>query len=416
MTIWLRSLAVAGMLGAHFLTTSGALAEEVKSPNPPQPAATSKTPPNTDAILRLADLYATGDAVPLNYGKAYELYAQAAAAGSLTAKLRMGEMLARGQGAVRDVTNGRKLVRELAEAGNTSAWVSLGDLYARGDAGPMNPREAIKAYEAAVAQGSKQAMMRLGDIYRLGRFAAPQPDKAKLYYRKAADAGEPYGLLLLGILQSNQSTKKVSREAAATQVLRQAEKAGLDYAIVSIASNYFYGKSAPQDPKRALALLVAAAKAGNTAAISDLIASYRTGRRDGRLLLVKQNLATARQVLAEFGRKLTARETAVEKFLLDLAVAQPKSFAEFYVRLRALPPSDGASLLRSLGRDKPDFYAFAVQSRLIELKQLNGKPSASLNQRAAAAMNRYCLRTGTPRFCSGGPMSAEQAEILGYSL
>ena len=64
----------------------------------------------TDALLRLGDLYSDGKAITADLAKAFDYYQRAAAAGSTTAELRVGQMYALGRGTPQDVNKGRAIV------------------------------------------------------------------------------------------------------------------------------------------------------------------------------------------------------------------------------------------------------------------------------------------------------------------
>jgi TPR repeat protein len=228
----------------------------------------------------------------------------AAAAGSQTGKQRVGEMLARGQGTARDVKRGRALVKEVAEAGKVSAYVTLGDLYARGDGGPMEPAKALSAYETAAARGDTTAMIRLGDIHFYGRFKSPSPRRALAYYRSAAAGGNPYGLYGVGKIIVDRKVPKAGSPAEGAKLLRQADEAGVSAAITVLADSYFYREVRKTGVKKALALLAAAKAKGNRSAARELVAVYRDGKRDGKVILVRRDPAKARLLFTDIAAEL----------------------------------------------------------------------------------------------------------------
>jgi uncharacterized protein len=371
---------------------------------------------DSDALLRLGDLYYDGEVVETDYAKAFIQYAEAAAAGSMTGKIRMGEMLARGQGTAQDIKRGRAIVSEVADNDSSSALVSLGDLYARGDAGPMDPNNAINSYNKAAALGNTQAMIRLGDLYLYGRFGRANGRKALGYYRGAADAGNPYGFYGLGNIYLNRLAGRAGSLTEGVSLLQQAERAGVAGAIVTISNSYFYGTGKRPNPKRALANLVDAMQQGNVEAGKELVAAYRDGKRDGRVRLVKRDPVLARKHLHQIETKLTKSQLAFEVYLLDSAAASSPTYRKLYDRLQEISVRDRSNFIRELRTVNPRVYVYFVQTKLKELQLFRGEASGTLSAKTSLAMRKFCGRSGTRYFCSKGPMSSQHAEILSYAF
>jgi TPR repeat protein len=395
-----------------------ALAFLLAGPSPAAHAqsATTQAVADPDALVRLGDLSYAGEVVPTDYAKAFDYYSQAAAAGSTAGKLRMGEMMARGQGTTADVDKGRAMVKEVADTGSATALVSLGDLYSRGDAGPMDEKIAIKAYDDAASRGNTTAMIRLGDIYLYGRFARADAKKALDYYQRAADASSPYGLYGVGKIYIDGLIRKTGSFDEGVKLLKQAASGGVPSAVIVISNSYFYSYRGRGGAKLALATLQDALNDGNLSAGRELVAAYRSGKRNGRLLLVRSNSKTAHSFFDSIKDKLGPAEVAYEEFMFDAVDARRPDYPALYDRLLKIPDSGRSALIRDLRTIKPTLYVYAAQQKMAELGLFKGTFNARLNGTTIRALRKLCTDVGTHYFCRHGPMSGEVAELLTYKF
>jgi TPR repeat protein len=377
-------------------------------------STTAATVVDPEALLRLGDLSYNGNVVATDYAKAFDYYSQAAAAGSLTGKLRMGEMMARGLGTTRDVDAGRALVKEVADTGSASALVSVGDLYSRGDSGPMDPVIASKAYDKAASLGNGTAMVRMGDMLLYARFARANPKKALDYYRRAVEAGNPYGLYGVGKIYIDGLVRKAGSFKEGVQTLLDAEKAGVPDAVTVISNSYFYTYRGRGGAKLALATLEEAMQRGNMKAARELVSAYRTGKRNGRLSLVRRDPAKAMAYLDQIRSKLTPGEIAYEEFLFDALKARRSDYPKLADRLATIPTAERQVLVRDLRGEVPRLFIYVGQAKLAELGYYKGRPDGSMGGRTLRAFRQYCSDVGTRYFCRLGPMSGPMAEILSY--
>lgn len=400
------------LLATFIAFSSHAAAQTAPVESQNQPAIVQYIEP----LLRLGDLYYEGVAVDADFARAFTYYSQAAAAGSQTGKIRMGEMLARGQGTAQDVDRGRKLVEEVAVSGNAGALVTLGDLYARGDAGQMNPGKAVKSYEEAASLGNTQALMRLGDLYFYGRFKAPNPKKALDYYRRAAAAGNPYGQYGVGNILAGQMVRKAGTPEEGVKLLIQAQTAGVSGAIAAISDSYLFRAGAKPNITRALAILNEEMQKGDVDAGRELVAIYRDGKRNGRTLLIKRNPPKARALYDQLKVKLSPGARTFEEFLLDVSVAPPGKYREYYDRLQKIHVRDRPSLVRQLRTINPGIYSYVVQAQLQRRGLLKGAPNGRMTANTVRVMRQYCGLIGTPYFCSNDPMSSQFSELLSYTF
>lgn len=378
--------------------------------------ANQSTQNNSEALLRLGDLYLGGNGVTVDLKKAFDYYQQAADAGSDAAAIKVAEMTAVGSGVAPDFKAGLQMVKSIADRGNVEAMVSLGDILSGGDAGPMNPDQSIIAYEKAASLGNVTAMLKLGDIYRGGRFAARDDRKAAAYYRKAADTGDAYGIFALGRFNS-ESHKGGSLAGHNSQALMQkAAERGVREAAVGQATALFYNFGVRSDVPAAMKILTQSAEQGNLRAIQELIGILRDGRRDGKLLLVRRDTNKARALVANYSTKLTADQKSAELFLIDVSSAPVSTIRALYGRLRQFPKFQQQELVRRLRTISGPAYVRIVQIRLQEIGILRTEPKSMTDFNTSRALKSYCLRTGTRYFCSHGTMSSEIAETISYAF
>lgn len=416
---WATVALVWAMSSLTILLGSSANAAEEAGPATETPVQAFPVAPGggkAEAMMRLADMYLNGRTVPRDAGRAFALYNRAALSGSHTAALQVGDMLARGQGVPKDLERGLKVIQEIAETGDARALLALGDLYSEGSASPMRPDAAISSYLAAAKLGNTVAMIRLGDIYRAGRFSRPQRKQAAVYYRMASDAGNPFGMFALGRLLVEGRVGKAGTPAEGMDLLAKAEKAGIDSAAGAIAESYFYGHGVRQNTAHAVDVLDQAMARGNIDAALRMVAAYRDGKANGRSRLVKRNSAKARKLLDSLSVRLSGAEMAYQQFLMEASIARTQKLDDLYARLRAFSEPDRQRLVRDLRRTNPNLLVYAAQVRLKELDIYHGKPTGMLNARTSRALSRHCRKTAVAYFCSRGPMSGNNTEILSYAF
>jgi TPR repeat protein len=414
-----KKLTVAAMLGSAGLLWVGlnasALAQTAPALNVQPPVQTS--PQSVEALLRLGDLYSSETVLEADYTLAYSYYLRASAAGSRSADLRIAEMLAKGQGVKRDTKRSLGILEELAAKGEVQAHLALAELYSRGDALKMSPTNALRHYEAAASLGNASAMVKLGFIYLYGRFGAESPLKAMAYFRQAAELGNAWGQYGLGKILAERMVRKAGSRDDGIALLAKAAEAGIEDAVVAISDSYFhFGKGRKTRAKKALAVLNNAASKGNITAALELVAIYRDGKRDGRLILVARNLATARSQLAHVQDKLSRNDAMFERILLGAVTARFKSFKNLSITFDQLRGSRRQAALREIHRINLPLYVYLAQKELASRGLYSGKITGAANAGTLRALSSYCKRKGTRHFCKDGPLGSGVAELLAASL
>jgi len=125
---------------------------------------------DAQAIVELGVLYHAGQGVLRDYGRARELYEQAAAQGHARAQTNLGLLYQRGLGVPKDYVRAREWYEKAAAQGFAEAQNNLGWLYA--DQGVLEGilrdyRRAREFFEQAAAQGHAGAQYGLGWSHEL---------------------------------------------------------------------------------------------------------------------------------------------------------------------------------------------------------------------------------------------------------
>ena len=110
---------------------------------------------NIDELIALADKYYKG--VEKDYDKAFALYVEAAAKGSLYALARLGVCYVYGDGVEKDEQKGFALIKESAEKGNAEGLCCLGACYYNGYGVEKDYAEAVKWWRKSAEQGVSDA-------------------------------------------------------------------------------------------------------------------------------------------------------------------------------------------------------------------------------------------------------------------
>lgn len=364
------------------------------------------------AMVSLGDVFRSGDIVAVDLPKSFDYYAAAAAKDSASARLAVAEMLAGGQGVAQDVVSGLATLRIGAANGNGDAAMALGDLLLAGDVGQIDVAGAVEAYETAAAGGRTDAYLRLGELFRDGYYIRRDAERAVGYYRMAANAGESFGLYALGLGYLDRDFDALGSSAEGMELVQRAGAQGNQYAVTAIAGSYLFGQGVDADIERGLAILTAAAAAGNPAAALDLVAIYRDGlQRNGKSLLRRRE-QMALQVLQSAKDRLDRGSYLYQTLLLDAA---PSGFADpekAIGQLAELSLRDRRSLVVRLLAVNPNAFVALVQVRLRDLGYLNTRVNGRLNRQTIRAINAYCRFKAAQDICRPGPLSMATAQVL----
>ncbi len=138
-----------------------------------------------DAHCGLAFLYITGQGVPQDYDKAFDLLIKTINLGNAKAYSLLTDFLCEKAPDYWGKTI--NFITKKANQGSVKALSELGSSYYYGKGVPKDYEKAIYYYEKAAEKGDGIALSNLGCIYEYGNGVPKDYEKAAYYYGKAAD-------------------------------------------------------------------------------------------------------------------------------------------------------------------------------------------------------------------------------------
>jgi hypothetical protein len=133
-------------------------------------------------------------------------------------------------GKQQDYGRAREMFRNAANLGHGGACFMLGIMYREGFGGEKDLEEARRCFQKAAHLGDTGGQMLLGDMYRDGLGVKQDIPTALSWYRKAADAGDISGLLRLGALEITQDNLVAGAKLlceAADRCVKEGDQDGL---------------------------------------------------------------------------------------------------------------------------------------------------------------------------------------------
>ena len=149
---------------------------------------------NLEELVSLADKYYKEK----NYTKAFALYSEASAKGSLYALACLGTCYCEGKGVEKNCEKGFALIKESVDKGNSEGQWRLGLCYKNGQCVEKNDIEAANWYRKAAEQGNSMGQFKLGYCYYCGKGVEKNYLEATGWFRKAAEQGNSNGQFCLG--------------------------------------------------------------------------------------------------------------------------------------------------------------------------------------------------------------------------
>ncbi|MFZ4762546.1 MAG: tetratricopeptide repeat protein [Alphaproteobacteria bacterium] len=119
---------------------------------------------NSEAIMRLANMYLTGYGTAKNFKAAFDLYQSQADKGDLDAQVTLAAMYLNGQGVKPSRSIAFQKYQEAAAAGHPHAQYMLGRMYAEGYGVKKSPKGAEYYYDLASKQGYEKATQALAEL------------------------------------------------------------------------------------------------------------------------------------------------------------------------------------------------------------------------------------------------------------
>lgn len=122
---------------------------------------------------------------------------KAADAGDSDAMLKLGNMYSEGQGVEQDAQLAVEWYRKAADAGNSTAMGNLGFMYEQGQGVKQDQNQALAWFRKSADNGGVMAMNYLGLKYKEGLGVRKDFRQAAMWFRKAADAGDEMAMTTL---------------------------------------------------------------------------------------------------------------------------------------------------------------------------------------------------------------------------
>lgn len=209
---------------------------------------------NLPAQFTLAEKYAYGNGLPVNYVEAMKWYRKAAEQGHAFASMCVGDLYENGRGTGKSSKDaqiwyrkGVTLYRAAAEKGDPGSQLQLATVYATGHGVPKNVNEALKWYRKAAEKGQMVAQYSIAEIYLNGKGVPQDYHEAMNWFRKAADQGNADAMTSIGGLYGDgKGVDRDSKEAnlwyqKAFESFRKAAEQGVISAQIKLSTAYANG-------------------------------------------------------------------------------------------------------------------------------------------------------------------------------
>jgi enhanced entry protein EnhC len=180
---------------------------------------------NPIGTYNLALMYLYGKGTPVNFGKAKELFIQAADKHINEAMNQLGGIYFKGLGTARDEQQALSWYKKAADLGNANALYELGLLSETGVTTKLDFNEALKYYQAAADKNNEKAMLALARMYRYGLGVTKNPKMAAELYQKLALRQNAYAQYQLATYYLDGTAGELS-PAKGKQLLQQASDNG----------------------------------------------------------------------------------------------------------------------------------------------------------------------------------------------
>ena len=168
-----------------------------------------------EAETALGWLYASGQGVGRDYGKAYYWWHKAAGMDDPVAQVNLGSLYESGSGVARDYRKAAYWYRKAGALGDATAQAKIGMLYTSGHGVAQNDTIAAAWFKRAASNGNTEALVKLGELYAKGQGVQKNPARAAAYFAQAAQRGNPDGLEALGsALAQGQGVSRDKERAA----------------------------------------------------------------------------------------------------------------------------------------------------------------------------------------------------------
>jgi TPR repeat protein len=134
---------------------------------------------SASAVVKIAEMYGTGQNLDSNPGEAAKWYRKAADMNVPSAQVHLAQLLIDGRGVTQDYTEARHWCQVAADQHDPAGMYCIARLYQDGIGVPKDTRLAAKWFLRSAELGSGSAMWQLGEMYWKGNLG--KPDRVTAY-------------------------------------------------------------------------------------------------------------------------------------------------------------------------------------------------------------------------------------------
>jgi hypothetical protein len=198
------------------------------------------------AMTLLAELYANGEGVPNDDGRALSWYSLAAERGNREAMFALALFKLKGRGAPRDRDGATDLLVRAAKLGHVAANYDLALVYLEGQQFPRDFAHAAELFRTAADAGMPEAQYALATLYKAGQGVAKDVSAATKLLAAASRSGNLDAMIEYAIALFN-GTGVDKDEAGAGALLTKAAQRGSPIAQNRLARMLAAGRGIPAD-------------------------------------------------------------------------------------------------------------------------------------------------------------------------
>lgn len=226
----------------------------------------------TEAELKLADMYYEGKGIPQDYMEAFYGYQRAAEKGDRLGMRKVAQMFYEGVGVAENKDKALEWYLKAANKGDAESMRMVGIAYQEGIILTKNIENARYWYEKAAKEGDVIAMVKYGRMLERGIAGKTDKDLAIAYYKKATEAGNTEAMALLGQAYDNRGNITEAKE-----YYEKALAAGEPLAMRCLGKWYANGYNIEPDKQKAFELYEKAANKQDAEAMLYLAEMYEQG-------------------------------------------------------------------------------------------------------------------------------------------
>lgn len=323
---------------------------------------------NTEAMITLGRMLASGDEIPADFEGARVLFENAIAAGAeRDGWADLGALYRDADPPHRDLSKAADALQRASDLGDAWSMISLARMFAAGDGVVKDFDRANKLFEQAIAAGAaREGWAGLGSLFRDSDPPHRDLGKAADALQHASDLGDPWSMIILARMLA--SGEGVPSDFDKARILLETAAATGQQAVASegLGDLYWRRSDSRRDPAVALRYYQVAAAAGSGTAnlAAGEIESAGYTQDDKRASMVRHFKRAAQALGPEYVAKAMFRLspaalTAAMKEMLTAAGERPgvvddsfsketQSAIDSFCTKRSLAPCESAIITLSL--------------------------------------------------------------------